>query len=431
MAEQFECRWGTWCRPTKMPSVYEVRDGGFLVRRRVRVQATGREVEIRKVLPNATLADALKWMEQESARVRGGKPNGQQPKTRFADFATALLERKVAAKDIVSEAGRQKWVYSLVHLIDGVRDQDEELLVEGFGEFFMDAFTSPKLIEDWKAEVTERAITTGIYAPTTCNTWFGILRVITQTAHREGYMPIDPCKGVSAFDESEHVVYDDDEPNSLTADEARAFLAELRVCYPQHFAMAALALATGLRPSHMRPLRRRGPDADLDLEKKTLKIRRSQTRGERAMNRTKVKGLRTTINLPDDLVEILKWHIDTQLLDPGQQDSDLLFPAIGGGFRSPSVLNKPFAEVCERIGLKKRFTQGIGMRRTFNDLARAAEVEALVTRSISGHLRPEMQDHYSTVQPQEQRAAIGKVIDLAGVRAAREVAAQPADKAQK
>ena len=71
------------------------------------------------------------------------------------------------------------------------------------------------------------------------------------------------------------------------------------------------------------------------------------------------------------------------------------------------------------------------MRRTFNDLARAAEVEALVTRSISGHLRPEMQDHYSTVQPQEQRAAIGKVIDLAGVRAAREVAAQPADKAQK
>ena len=35
-----------------------------------------------------------------------------------------------------------------------------------------------------------------------------------------------------------------------------------------------------------------------------------------------------------------------------------------------------------------------GLRRTFNDLARADEVESLVTRSISGYLTDRMLQHY-------------------------------------
>jgi integrase len=58
-----------------------------------------------------------------------------------------------------------------------------------------------------------------------------------------------------------------------------------------------------------------------------------------------------------------------------------------------------------------RFTPR-GLRRTFNDLARAARVEALVTRSISGHQTERMREHYSTVQPVEQRQSIGAVLRL-------------------
>jgi hypothetical protein len=58
-----------------------------------------------------------------------------------------------------------------------------------------------------------------------------------------------------------------------------------------------------------------------------------------------------------------------------------------------------------------RFTPR-GLRRTFNDLARAAEVESLVTRSISGHLTDRMRQHYSTVTPGEQRESIGRVLRL-------------------
>ena len=39
------------------------------------------------------------------------------------------------------------------------------------------------------------------------------------------------------------------------------------------------------------------------------------------------------------------------------------------------------------------------MRRTFNDLKRLAKVEAVVTKSISGHQTDRVREHYSTVTP--------------------------------
>jgi len=89
------------------------------------------------------------------------------------------------------------------------------------------------------------------------------------------------------------------------------------------------------------------------------------------------------------------------------------------------VLNKPFSDVVEETGLGKRFTQR-GLRRTFNDLARAARVDALVTRSISGHLTEKVQQHYSTVNSDEQRQGIAKVIELTKARAKRQAEASNA-----
>jgi len=63
--------------------------------------------------------------------------------------------------------------------------------------------------------------------------------------------------------------------------------------------------------------------------------------------------------------------------------------------------------------LKKSFTP-VGMRRTFNDLMRQAKVEALVTKSISGHQTDRMREHYSTVTPDEQRRSISNVVSLFG-----------------
>jgi integrase len=129
------------------------------------------------------------------------------------------------------------------------------------------------------------------------------------------------------------------------------------------------------------------------------------------MNTTKQR-VKYRIHLPPEAIKILRWHMETQLVTTEQKESDLLFPAVTGGFRSPSVLNKPFAEVAGGIGLGKRFTQR-ALRRTFNDLARAAHIEGVVTKSISGHLTEKMRERYSTVGAVEQRESIAKVIDFA------------------
>jgi len=63
-------------------------------------------------------------------------------------------------------------------------------------------------------------------------------------------------------------------------------------------------------------------------------------------------------------MEFLQWHVDTQLKTEEQQASDLLFPAVNGKFRSPSVLNKPLANVAAELNLGKCITQRALRRRS-------------------------------------------------------------------
>jgi hypothetical protein len=58
------------------------------------------------------------------------------------------------------------------------------------------------------------------------------------------------------------------------------------------------------------------------------------------------------------------------------------------------------------------------MRRTFQDLARAAEVRDIVTRAVSGHATEAMQQRYSTVSMDERREGLAKVISIATGRVA-------------
>jgi hypothetical protein len=111
---------------------------------------------------------------------------------------------------------------------------------------------------------------------------------------------------------------------------------------------------------------------------------------------------------------VLRWHAD-RLPPERMQESDLLFPSETGGFRSPTVLDKPFKDVCKHLSLGKKVTPK-AMRRTFQDLARVAAVDGLVQRSICGHLTEEMTERYSSVAQAEVEAALAKVVSLAGYR---------------
>jgi integrase len=397
-------RWNCWVAPTCLPGVYQRRDGGHLVRARVVDPTTGAKKEIRRVLPEADEATAYQWLFDEKAHLKAGAPSGTTARPRFAAFAASLFRRKVTTREIKSARSRERWANTLQHLIAGTKG------VPGFGEMFLDQIRVAHVLAG-KTGIAS-LITQGRYAPTTANGWLAILRVVLTAARRELDLGVDATDGVTYFDTSEHATYTDEEPNALPPGRVGEFLETMRELFPQYFAMTYLGLATGLRPSSMRPLRRTGDSSDVKWDQQVLLVRRSHTLGDEVMDTTKTK-LRQRIHVPDRLMQVLQWHVDTQLATPEQRHGELLFPATDGGLLNEHCLRQPFVKVCSLIGLPMRFTPR-GLRRTFNDLARAARVEALVTRSISGHQTERMREHYSTVQPVEQRQSIGAVLRLLG-----------------
>ncbi len=76
-----------------------------------------------------------------------------------------------------------------------------------------------------------------------------------------------------------------------------------------------------------------------------------------------------------------------------------------------SSLYKAWRKCADQAGVDKRFTVH-GMRYTFNDLVRRAKVDAVIRRSLTGHVTEEMQRHYSDVGLDEKRAATAGVIRL-------------------
>jgi hypothetical protein len=308
-----------------------------------------------------------------------------------------LLERKVRARDIKSQAGIRKSNVGL-----------QRLFQSHLAELFIETMRPQDFIR-WR-DGCATLVAEGRYSPVTMNTDLSVLRVIMTSAKVELELPANPAEALAPFNTSQHPVYTFEEPNSLTVDELREFLRCTRESFPRHYAMTFLGFALGKRPSSTRPLRRRGATPDIHWYTGVLLFRRSNTHGQIVMEGVKTGG-EERVQAPAELLTVLRWHVETQLRSPAQQASDLLFPALHGGFRTRNVLDKPFRTVAREMGLGKRITPR-GMRRTFQDLCRAAEVGDLVTRSISGHATEAMQHHYSTVAPEEQRRGLSNVIQL-------------------
>ena len=251
--------------------------------------------------------------------------------------------------------------------------------------------------------------------------WLRVLKTISAAMTVEYELPRDPAKGLRLF--AEDVAFTPDNPNALSTEgnEIGEFLAMMKATYPQHYAITLLGFAIGHRPSTLRPLRRKGRMADLlfhDDGTARLIVRRSNSRGQEIMESTKTRAV-VVVELPKEVADVLKEHIAELDKTALTRRSDLLFPSrITGEIQSKSALQKPFNNVAKGLGLKKRITPK-SMRRTFKDLARAAGVEAVVRKAVSGHATDRMDQHYSTAGAGEKRAAVAAVVSIATARAKR------------
>lgn len=415
--------------PPIRPGIWRRRAGGFLVTCQI-TDETGRRRFTMRTLPRETKVEgAQRELDELRADRREALSGSRKPsRTLFAKFAASVFRSKVRARDIRSAKGVEKWADAL-----------ELHLLPAFGAIRCDRFRHAD-VAAWRNILAERvAAPARIYdrstrewkrnrehlSPRTVNGWFSILRVLTKRMSVELDLDRDPCIGLANFSTLEHPTYTDERPNALTAAEVPRFMTKLRELYPQHYAFAVLGFATGLRPSTLRPLRRKGAERDLDLAAGILRVRRSNSLGDKVSGSTKT-GKHQRIHLPRELVEVLREqvaHVEAREALPLEDAerlpaSDLLFPSTEGRFRSRSSLDKPFRVVSDAIGLPHAITPR-AMRRTYNDLARLAGVTDVVTRSISGHATEGMQHHYSTAQAEEQRAGLAKVVSLFAAKGAK------------
>lgn len=406
-------RWGyEMAKTPTRPGIYRLKAGGYYVRSRVTDRKTGQRREVSAALRETkTPAAAQRYLDELVADARAELRGAGRPRQLWSDFAVSLLEDRVARGKIESAATLERWQAAL-----------DDYLIPAFGHFqaveversTIDRWISSTVVP-WMREgrtIQRRRKRDGKpigkpllvrLKPTTVNGILRVLATICEAARLKFDLVKSAFDGIEFFPEGR--IYTREQPNSLTPDVVPRFLAAARARYPQHYLMILMGFVTGARPGELRAIRRKGSHADLDWETGVLEIRRSHSRGHVVKDSTKTKADRT-IALPPALMVEVDRHVSA--LDGAAAKSDLLFPTDEGKLRARTVLQKPFAALVKELGLTMRVTPR-AMRRTFNDLAREIGLEAVITRSISGHADDRMRIHYSTARDAEQRAALEKV----------------------
>jgi integrase len=241
------------------------------------------------------------------------------------------------------------------------------------------------------------------YSRNSIGVWFRVFRTMTRDAMVALDLPRDPTLRVSLPEPP----VDHAEPNSLTPDQLAAFLEAMRTSYPQHYALVATLAYTGLRFCHASALRWE----DWDEQAAVLRVVRKHFRGEIGPVSRKKRAPKEYPVEPE-LAEILREHRRLLLRTQAKGlEAGWLFPSAEGTLRTPNSLDRAWAKCLRQAEITKRFTVH-GLRYTFTDLVRRANVDAVVRRALTGHVTEEMQRHYSTVGLDEKRAAIAGVLRL-------------------
>jgi integrase len=243
------------------------------------------------------------------------------------------------------------------------------------------------------------------YTRDTVAGWFRVFRTMTRDAMLALSLTRDPTLRIVLPEASA----DDEEANALTPPELAAFLEAMKHDYPQHYAMIVLLAYTGLRFCHASALHWE----DWDEQAGVLRISRKNVRGKLGTVTRKKRAPKLYPVEPEpELTEILKAH-RVELMraqNPGLAKG-YMFPSKTGTLRTPNSVDAAWSKCLAKVGITKRFTLH-GLRYTFTDLVRLANVDAVVRRALTGHVTEEMQRHYSHVGLDEKRAAIAGVLRL-------------------
>lgn len=394
-------------QPTAHAGIYTTA-GGHVVRVRVRDPRTGREVDRPRFVPGS-MREALRVQAEMRAEVR---ERGRVTRTRLSAYASSWLARKRSA---LSVATLDRYAVAL-----------EDHILPELGQWYVDAITPDACVawrdaaaartyevrrrtRDPKTRAWVETVEVHPYGPRTVNGWLRVLRSVLADACVELRVGPSPASRLRALPEP--AVYDDADPNVLTAAELGALLVALRETAPSWYALVALMGLTGLRTSEATALRWSDIDGDV------LTVQRSAVRGH-VRERTKTGTVRR-VPLAPVVVEVLREQRAALELRARQESiargeivapSEWVFPSDVGTPRYGTTLARPLRRAMKAAGIDRRFTPH-GLRRTLNDVLRVV-ASADVQKAITGHSSEAMRQHYAHVRVEERAAAIARVADV-------------------
>jgi integrase len=397
-------------KPTRYPGIYRIDDKTFRARGKLIDPRTGKTKEFDRVLRGVTARDAADQRAAMLKEAQGPEANGQR--VRVGEFAKSWMRSKRLKLDPTTAA-----TYA---------DALDDHILPVFGELFYDAITpldvqrwiDDSLVAGWK---TSKRSGDGdddtdddeddddepprSYSSRTVHGWFRVFRTMTRDAIAMLGLARDPTLRISFPDAKER-----DEANALSPEQLATFLTVMREKYATHYALVVLLAYTGLRFCHASALHWE----DWDEENGVLRVRRKQVRGKLG-EVTRKKRAPKEYPVEPELAEVLRWHRRQLIADqaPGLEKG-YMFPSTVGTLRAPSSLEKAWKKSLVAAKIDKRFTIH-GLRYTFTDLTRRANVDPVVRRALTGHVTEEMQRKYSTVGLDEKRAAVAGVLKLVRV----------------
>ena len=194
------------------------------------------------------------------------------------------------------------------------------------------------------------------------------LNVCLEKAVDEGLIIKNPCSKVKM------PAAEKPEMKTLKKEELGAFLEETKQCGCYEFYY--LELTTGMRLGEICALEW----SDLDVENKTISVNKSvrKIKGELIITTPKTKSSTRTIQINDELVDLLLTMKDRQI------KSKYIFPSPEtGDVRDTSAVTRKLHRIQERAGLPKiRFHD---LRHTFVTLTLEAGVDVKTVSHMLGH----------------------------------------------
>lgn len=370
--------WNKGCEPTQHWGISKTKTG-YRVRVRAVDSRTGKLREANREFVGITLAEALRRQVEMKETLTANV--AVAARARVGEFARSWIASKAG---VVSEDTLEGYGFALEHHI-----------LPALGDFFYDAvghLEVQEMIATWKGK---RKRDGKPYSHESMKDWLGIFANMTRDAMVQLGIGQDPTVRVSLGEPPKR-----EQEATATTHECLAVLTALRRIAPGTYALLHTSACTGQRLCHVTALQW----GDIDFDNAVIAFRRKQVR-KKVGPISRKKSAPRMLHLLGELAVTLEAHRARMgklgyKVGPG----DWVFPSRTGTLKEPSSLTNALRSAKRAAGVTARVTPH-DMRYLNSDVLRMAGVDQVTRKAMVGHVTDQMQEHYSSVEFAEKRAA--------------------------